>query len=307
MFAISFHLWYIKNMDYALKERIGKPELFTGRKEELSYFLNWINDIKEEKSQSTAVMARRKMGKTALLERLFNITFFKNDGVIPFYYEIKEVKMWVVDFCQDFFLTFIYQYIAFKTRKTEYLLPEGESDFEKTIAVAKKEGLDYLTGFIESTAHAVAHEKVDILWNIARETPRKIAGRQKEFIVQMIDEFQFLNAMIYWDKAKSDNQLADTLAGGYLSTAESKIAPLLVSGSWVGWLMNELNMMLPARFKYEYLENMPEDEAERMVPGNLFHLNIALRRSKILRFFLGSRGSPISGMASSSRIDRGIL
>jgi len=46
-------------------------------------------------------MARRKMGKTALLERLFNITFFKNDGVIPFYYEIKETKMWVVDFCQD--------------------------------------------------------------------------------------------------------------------------------------------------------------------------------------------------------------
>ena len=42
-------------MDYALKERIGKPELFTGRKEELAYFLKWINDIKEEKSQSTAL------------------------------------------------------------------------------------------------------------------------------------------------------------------------------------------------------------------------------------------------------------
>jgi hypothetical protein len=30
-------------MDYPLKERIGKPELFTGRKEELAYFLKWIN------------------------------------------------------------------------------------------------------------------------------------------------------------------------------------------------------------------------------------------------------------------------
>ena len=73
-------------MDYALKERIGKPELFTGRKKELTYFLKWINDIKEEKSQSTAMLARRKMGKTAIMERLFNITFFKNEGVIPFYY-----------------------------------------------------------------------------------------------------------------------------------------------------------------------------------------------------------------------------
>ncbi|UCH98374.1 MAG: hypothetical protein JSV88_16445, partial [Candidatus Aminicenantes bacterium] len=98
-------------MEYALKERIGKPDLFVGRKKELAFFLKWIDDIKEEKSQTTAILARRKMGKTALLERLFNITFFKNDGVIPFYYEIKESKMWVVDFCQDFFLTFIYQYI----------------------------------------------------------------------------------------------------------------------------------------------------------------------------------------------------
>jgi hypothetical protein len=250
-------------MDYSLEERIGNPDLFTGRKEELAYFLKWINDIKERKSQSTAVLARRKMGKTALMERLFNITFSKNDGVIPFYYEIKENDVWVVDFCQDFFLKFIYQYIAFKTRKTQYLAPEGEGDFEKAIDAAKKEGLAYLTGFIESAAHAVSNEKVDILWNIARETPHKIAARQKEFIVQLIDEFQFMNAMIYWDKAKTN--LARNLAGGYLSTAESKIAPLLVSGSWVGWLMKELSSMLPARFRNKILKNMPENEAIEML------------------------------------------
>ncbi|MCP5051087.1 MAG: hypothetical protein GY940_28240 [bacterium] len=59
--------------------------------------------------------------------------------------------------------------------------------------------------------------------------------------------------------------MADTLAGGYLSTAESKIAPLMVSGSWVGWLMDELTTMLPSRFRYEFLGNMPEGEAVEMV------------------------------------------
>jgi hypothetical protein len=250
-------------MDYALKERIGNPDLFTGRKQELAYFLKWINDIKQEKSQSTALMARRKMGKSALMERLFNITFFKNNGVVPFYYEIKENKMWVGDFCQDFFLTFIYQYIAFKSRKTEYLKPEDTSDFEKAVVIAKKEGLDYLRGIIESAAYAAAHEKIDILWNIVREAPQTIAFRQEEFILQMIDEFQFLNAMIYRDRGM--NILADDLAGGYYSTAESKIAPLLVSGSWVGWLMDLLKMMLPARFKYKSLKNMPENEAVEMI------------------------------------------
>ena len=43
-------------------------------------------------------------GQTALLQRLYNITFDKNDGVIPFYYEVKEGKQWAVEFCQDFFL-----------------------------------------------------------------------------------------------------------------------------------------------------------------------------------------------------------
>jgi hypothetical protein len=250
-------------MDYALKERIGKPELFTGRKEELAYFLKWINDIKEEKSQSTAMLARRKMGKTSIMERLFNITFYKNDGVIPFYYEVKETKMWVVDFCKDFFLTFIYHYIAFKSRNPEYLRPESRSDFEVAAQIAKKEGLDYLVGIIKDAAHAVAHQEIDILWEIARDAPQTIAFRRKEFILQMIDEFQFMNAMIYRDK---DMKVpANTIAGGYLSTAESKIAPLLVSGSWVGWLMDELNNMLPSRFRYKYLKNMPENEASEVL------------------------------------------
>jgi hypothetical protein len=252
-------------MEYALEERIGSPDLFTGRKEELAYFLKWINDIKERKSRSTAIMARRKMGKTALMERLFNITFSRADGVIPFYYEIREHDVWIVDFCRDFFLTFIYQYIAFKSRKIEYLTPWDKHNFKKVKAAAVNEGLDYLTGIIGSVEYAVQNESADGLWETVRTAPHTIAARQKEFILQMIDEFQFINAMIYWDKNKSRDTLAKNLAGGYLSTAESKIAPLLVSGSWVGWLMNELNTMLPARFKYEFLENMPEGEAVEMV------------------------------------------
>jgi hypothetical protein len=252
-------------MDYAYEERIGNPDLFTGRKQELAYFLKWISDIKERKSMSTALLARRKMGKTAILERLFNITFYKNDGVIPFYYEIKETKKWIGDFCVDFFLTFIYQYIAFKSRNIYYLRPDEKNNFEKVKAAAVKEGLDYLTGIIDSVEYSFVHENVDILWDTVREAPMTVAYRQKEFIVQMIDEFQFLNTMIYWDKAKSKNQLADNLAGGYLSTAENKSAPVLVTGSWVGWLMKELSSMLPSRFKNKFLKNMPEDEASELL------------------------------------------
>ncbi|MCK4765711.1 MAG: hypothetical protein KAW12_26160 [Candidatus Aminicenantes bacterium] len=250
-------------MDYALKERIGKPELFTGRKEELTYYLDWINDIKDEKSQSTAMLARRKMGKTAIMERLFNITFYKNDGVIPFYYEVRENKIWLVDFCIDFCLTFVYQYIAFKSRKHEYLGPFEKGNLTRAKQTAVKEGLEYVVELINGVEDAVQNERDGILWEIVREAPKIMAFRQDEFIVQMIDEFQFINGMVCLDK--NLEKPVKNLAGGYLSTAESKIAPLLVSGSWVGWLMKELNSLLPARFRYKFLRNMPEDEAVEML------------------------------------------
>ncbi|HLP48567.1 MAG TPA: hypothetical protein VK469_21685, partial [Candidatus Kapabacteria bacterium] len=277
-------------MEYALKERIGKPDLFTGRNEEMSYFLKWINDIKDEKSQSTAILARRKMGKTAILERLFNITFFKNDGVIPFYYEIKETKMWIGDFCQDFFLTLIYQYIAFKSRKIDYLDRDKRNSLKEAKQAAINEGLDHLTGVIENVEYSQRYKQVDMLWNTVREAPKTIAKSQGEFIVQMIDEFQFLNAMIYWDKAKKNP--ADTLAGGYLSTAESKIAPLLISGSWIGWLMSELNSMLTNRFKYEYLENMPEEEALEMLYKYSRFFEVPVTEETAYAIIKISEGSP---------------
>jgi hypothetical protein len=164
----------------------------------------------------------------------------------------------LVDFC----LTFVYHYIAFKSRKREYLGLFEKGNFARAKQAAVKEGLEYLLELIEGVEYAVRNKQLDILWEIAREAPKIMAFRQREFIVQMIDEFQFMNTMIYWDKRKKN--LTKNLAGGYLSTAENKIAPLLVSGSWVGWLMSQL-IMMPARFKYKSLKNMTEPEAVEMV------------------------------------------
>jgi hypothetical protein len=212
--------------------------------------------------------------------------------VTPFYYEVKETKMWIGDFCQDFFLTFIFQYIAFKTRKNEYLDPFRKSNFERAKQDAKKEGLEFLIQRIEDVEKLTRDEQLGMLWEVVRIAPYSIAYTQKEFIVQLIDEFQFMNAMIYWDKAKSENQLADTLAGGYLSTAESKIAPLLVSGSWVGWLLNELDTMLPNRFRYEFLENMPENEAIEMVYKYSQFFDVPITEQTAYLLFKQTEGSP---------------
>ncbi len=247
-----------------LKEKIGNPELFVGRKRELSHFLNWTWRIKREISLSTAILSRRKTGKSALMQRLYNQIFEKNQGVIPFYYEIIEGKQWVVEFCQDFYLTFIYQYIAFITRKTEYVKMSQSS--HKTFSEAVNGALEiggFLADDVKKVERLVRERRAGLLWAAVRDTPRTLANRQNEFIVQMIDEFQFLNSEIYWDEART-NQASD-FAAGYLHTVEYKNAPLLIAGSWIGWLMNDLNTMLPGRFQYHYMENLPEDECVEMI------------------------------------------
>ncbi len=125
-----------------LKEKIGNPDLFTGRKKELAFFLKWIEGIQKEISMSTALLSRRKTGKTALLQRLYNLTFAEQNGVIPFYYEMREGNVWALDFCKDFFLTFIYQYIAYKTREPKYVTPSKtlKGSFAAAMDLARQEG-----------------------------------------------------------------------------------------------------------------------------------------------------------------------
>ncbi len=251
-------------MKIYLKEKIGHPDLFTGRDQEMDYLLNWIDRIKLELSKSTALLARRKVGKTAILQRLYNLTFEKNDGVIPFYYEITEGKKSAFEFSLDFYLTFIYQYIAFKTRKTEYveLSRHGNKNFAKAKQAAQEVG-QYLVDEIIQTEQVVQEKRGQLMWEIARVTPCTLILRHDERVVQMIDEFQYLNSEIYWDEAKTNQ--ANDFAAGYMSTAEYKNAPLLIAGSWVGWLMNDLIMMLPGRFKFYFLKAIPENEAIEMI------------------------------------------
>ncbi len=245
-----------------LKEKIGNPDLFTGRKKELAYFLNWIERIKQEFSQSTAILSRRKTGKTALLQRLYNLTFQNNDTVIPFYIEIKESDLWLLDFSRVFLLTFIYQYIAFKTRKPEYFR-YSKDNYSRALKVMKKEKLDCLSHLVEDAEMADKHERADSLWDIARDFPRMIAEETDERVIQIIDEFQFLNRYIFRDKACKD--CIENLAGSYLGTAEYKNAPILAAGSWVGWLAQDIISMLPGRFQFHYFENLPEHEAVKMI------------------------------------------
>ncbi|MCP4109064.1 MAG: hypothetical protein GY749_26640 [Desulfobacteraceae bacterium] len=259
-------------MEIYLKEKIGNPELFTGRKKDFAYFLKWTDKIKQELSMSSAILSRRKTGKTAFMQRLYNIIFHQNDKIIPFYFEIRETDQWVLDFSEEFFLSFIYQYIAFKTRKKQYLSDFIVMSFEKALEISRQEGFDYLIDLIEGVRSLAKEEKAFRMWETVRNIPKGIAEYNDERVVQMIDEFQFINRYIFWDK--ENKRRADNLLGSCLVTAEYKHAPLLVSLRQVGWLSRNLLKMLPGRFQFHYFENMPDQETVEMILKYSFLENI---------------------------------
>lgn len=258
-------------MQIYLEECIGNPKLFAGRNKEISLLLTWIDGIKMRVSKSTAILSRRKTGKTALLERLYNLTFERQDQVVPFYIEIQETSQWLGNFARQFFMTFLVQYAAFKTRNAAYLSIKKPDTFDALAALCQEAHLDYLLNLIDGFQDAFQKEHGDRMWDIAREAPARVAAYTGEQVLQMIDEFQFLNRFIFRDQLCM--HCIENLAGSYLHTAERKHAPLLITGSWVGWLMDDVNRLLPGRFRYFSLEPMPETEAIEMIAKYAVILN----------------------------------
>lgn len=245
-----------------LEEKIGNPKLFTGRHAELNALLNWTQLATKRLAISEAMLSRRKTGKTAVMHRLYNILFHQNDQVIPFYYEIQEVNQWIVDFSESYFFSFIRQYIAFKTRNKFYIEMLA-FDYDSLVEIVDNDRLNYLVPYIR-TVQKLKKEKEIRIWDTVRDMPRIIAASQNETIIQMIDEFQYMSRFIYRDQA-CKNHIPE-FVGSYFHTAEYKSAPLLISGSWVGWLMRDLTKMLPSRFRYDFvLDNMPENEATETI------------------------------------------
>ncbi len=79
------------DLTYALAEEIGDPDLFVGREQEMARLMKWAAGTKRRISKSMGILSRRKKGKTALLQRFFNILYTRGDPqLVPFYYRIPE-------------------------------------------------------------------------------------------------------------------------------------------------------------------------------------------------------------------------
>jgi hypothetical protein len=227
-------------MIYALRERIGKPFLFCGRQKEMTLLTDWANMIPDELAKSRVLLGRRKSGKTALMQRLFNILWNQNCLVIPLYLEIEDEDQWLLDFSDTYYRTFLSQYLSFKSRRV-LASDNNPWEFSELFDMAKELGFEKVLRNMDLFQEHLDAERVAQAKKMAFATPAFIADIEKAFCLVMIDEIQFMTKYIFRDQ--DCKILAHNLPGGYHGLVESKVAPMLVSGSYVGWVMQMMHEM----------------------------------------------------------------
>ena len=271
---------------FALPEQIGNTDLFVGRKKEFDYFLgDWYDYLVQNMAQSQALLARRKKGKTAFLQRLFNI-LWSNPGakVIPFYFPIPEEEMTLADFSKSFFTSFANQFLSAMHRKPELVArPLPFEELEPLVQSYPELKLRY-------TAIQRSKKELEwgLMWSTASHTPLYMAMAQGVKIVQIFDEFQNIDLHIL----NQHDRLLDSMSGTYLTLAESKEAPLIVSGSEVHGLIRIIRR-LTDRFIESTLENLPEDEARQAISVYANFSGTRVDETSIQRIWNLTQGDPL--------------
>ena len=227
-------------MQYALKERIGHPDLFCGRETEMKWLMEWSSRIPRELAKSQALLGRRKSGKTAIMQRLFNVLWNQNGQVIPFYFEVRDSKMWILDFAESYFYTFLTHYFSFVFRKP-LPLKSNYWKWDQLVQMAKKHNNQEVIDEMEGFADYIKNESVAHAIEMAFSAPAGFVGYTGKNFLIMIDEIQYMTEYIYVDselKVKLPN-----LPGAFHGLVELKFAPMLVAGSYIGWMTQMMEKM----------------------------------------------------------------
>jgi hypothetical protein len=231
-------------MKYPLTEKIGQPELLVGREKEFRQFQKWLDKIPDKLSKSRVILARRKSGKTVFVQRIFNQLWNENGVTIPFFFDVADTKIWYQNLAIKYYCAFASQYISFLERDEKLVnKPLSLEEIRKYGLANSIELFVRDVDFLLQNKDAVGSH--DLMWNLASSAPHCFAAFYDKRFLVIIDEFQNFTQYVYRDE-KCSGEPDETLAGSFHSLSESKIAPMLVTGSYVGWLLMVIRKYLEA-------------------------------------------------------------
>lgn len=246
-----------------LEDPVG--DLFVNRQEEFDLFARWVGDIPWRPNNSYALIGRRRTGKTAILIKLFNQLFYEQTRVMPVYISFAEYRrldrpLTFQEVGDHFMASYLACFFAFRYQRPELLRSPINIDSMRRLA---HEISDPIINEILLSYDAASEKRTtgDGPARFAIHVPRSIAGVQNILTVIIIDEFQVLTN-IYDPVQNVFHDLTDS----FQKPVESRVAPMLVSGSAVSLLVGQaLGGMLSGRFGYRYLKPLTREHAYELV------------------------------------------
>jgi len=250
-------------MQYSLEEKIGHPDLFVGREKELRNFGQWIANMPHKLSKSRVILARRKSGKTALVQRIFNQLWSENGQVIPFYYHVRETSIWYPHFATNYYRTFASHYISFLERDKHLIM--NPLTLEKIREYGLTKSIQLLVEDVDLLQREVGHDH-EAMWETAYSAPHRLASIYDQRILVIIDEFQYLTEYIYPDQYYQTRPI-ESIPGSFHFHVESKVAPMLVTGSYISWIIKISDKYLEAGrlSRWRMSPSLPPDEGLQAV------------------------------------------
>jgi hypothetical protein len=238
---------------------------FTDREEIIGHLLWLAERTPADITISTSVVGRRRLGKTAVLEQVYNHLFWEQDAVVPIYFVFEARPMTSTAFAEIYFANYLRQYVAFR-RKDGELARNAKLTWRDVLPLVHDLGEPLLRSEAEGMAHLLNDSRPSLhtILEGAIYLPRALmeshrigafmgeAAELSQFI--MLDEFQEVMKIYY-----SDGTPADAV-GLYQWAVEGRKCPHVITGSAIR-LINQEVLGTGALFgRFDYLEFPPLED-----------------------------------------------
>jgi len=133
------------------------------------------------------------------MQRLFNILWSQNGQVIPFYFEVIDQNQWILQFADEYFRTFLSQYLSFEKR-ISLESDNAPFDWETIHYLCNQLNNERILENLQRFKKYYDEENTHSAIMFAFGAPVRFAQYTGKFFLVMIDEIQYMTEYIFHDQ-----------------------------------------------------------------------------------------------------------
>ncbi len=256
-------------------------DLFTGRKQQLEFFWNNLyRQANRSHPWNIALSSQRKSGKSAYLARCFNLAFWEQEEVIPFFYSMQEEQYrHIKELCYTMLFTFARQAVAFVLKDPAIAAIESQQNFKKLLQKRREPWAKMVLCYWQETypekiENAIGPDRLNHVWLFINAMSHVFEKR----CLLIFDETQELACRVLHESAEKKfpdlSKVKPRDLQNYVMPSHESIKFIhnnariwiLVSGSCVSMLMYQVIAHgLENRFQKVRMQPLVKEEALELV------------------------------------------